>query len=132
MMRGDWNLAPNSRLCLSMYFWLFLRKWRPTCLQPCRDLCLRLNPALCLDLCLNLYLNLNPSLFRTSFAKSFQSLFRTFFAALFGSMFASKDAWLRASSCLAPYRQRPRGRRPVGRGVGGRIVVRERHTTTYR
>jgi len=41
-----------------MYISFFLRKYRQSCLQPYRDLCLRLNPALRLDL----YLNLNPSL----------------------------------------------------------------------
>jgi hypothetical protein len=60
-------------MCLS----LFIRKWRPTCLQPYRDLYLRLNPALCLNLNLNFYLNLSPLLFHALFAKSFQKPFET-------------------------------------------------------
>jgi len=119
-------------LYLSKYLSPFVGKYQQTYLQPCRDLCLRLNPALCLDLRLNLYLNLNPSLFRKLFAKSFQSLFRKFFAALFGSMFVSKNPQLWASSCLALCRQMLPGGQSVGRPLPGRIVVRERCITTYR
>ena len=48
------NLAAKPRLCLSRYLSLFLRKYRPTYLQACRDLCLWLNPAPCPNLCLDL------------------------------------------------------------------------------
>ena len=42
---------------------------------------------------------------------------------MFGSMFESMFPQSYVSVCLAPRRQRQGGRRPVGRGVGGRIVA---------
>jgi hypothetical protein len=72
------------------------------------------------------------SLYHELFAKSYQSLFRQLFAALFGSLFELMYGWLQALSCLALNRQMLLPRRPVGRGVGGRIVVRNGRTTTYR
>ncbi|MBM3331031.1 hypothetical protein FJY68_04165 [candidate division WOR-3 bacterium] len=66
------------------------------------------------------------------FEKSYQLLFQQLFAALFGSMFVAKYLWLWVQLCLAPCRRKQLGRRPVGRGVGGRIVVEERSTATYR
>ena len=53
-------------------------------------------------------------------------------ATSYRSMFESMLAQLCVSMCLEPRRQRLPGRQPVGRGVGGRIVVRNRSTTTYR
>lgn len=87
MAIGNWNPAPKAQLRLLKYLSLFLRKYRPTYLQACRDLCLWLNPVLCLNLNLNLNLNLSPSLCRELFAKSFRLLFGTFFASLFDSLF---------------------------------------------
>ena len=81
---------------------------------------------------LDLDLDLNPSLYGWLFEQLFETLFQTLFAKLFGSMFKSKSAWLWASSRLALYTRMLLPRRPVGRGVGGRIVVGERSTTTYR
>jgi hypothetical protein len=125
---GNWNLAAKPRLNPSKYLSLFLRKYRPTCLQPCRHLCLRLNSALCL----NLYLNLNPSLFRWSCMQLLETLLQKLFAALFGSMLALMLTQLWVFSYLSPYRQMLPPRRPVGRGVDGRIAVGERCTTTCR
>jgi hypothetical protein len=42
---------------------------------------------------------------------------------LFGSLFDSMFAELLASACHALCRKKLGGRQPVGRGVGGRIVV---------
>jgi hypothetical protein len=116
---GRWYCVQTARLCLAKYLSLFDGKYRQKCLQPCRDLRLRLNPELCLDLCLDLNLNLNPLLFRTLF----EALFQLSFASPFGSVFASKNPPLRASPYPALRRQRlPRGR-PVGRPLPGRIVA---------
>ena len=69
---------------------------------------------------------------REKFEKSFPQLFQNFFASSFGSLFVWKYQQLRGLSYLVLYRQMlPRGR-PVGRGVGGRIVVGFRPPTTYR
>jgi len=57
-------------------------------------------------------------------------LFRQLFAALFDSMLVSMLALLHVSVDSALRRQRLGGRRPVGRGVGGRIVVEDCSTTT--
>jgi len=115
-----------------MYLSLFVRKYRQECPQPRahlhRHACLLLNLNLDLDINLDLDLNLNLFLF----LNSFQSLFQTLFVKLFGSMLKSKSAWLWASSRLAPCPQMLLPRRPVGRGVGGRIVALDRCTTTYR
>jgi hypothetical protein len=105
-MHGDWNLAPNSRLYLSMYGSLFVRKFR----QKYR----RLRTRLYRELRLSLHLDLNLYLFLRSF--------RQLFATLFGSMRDLKHGELLAWSHVAQCRQRLPGRRPVGRGVGGRIV----------
>ena len=86
------DLAARPRLYLAKYLSLFLRKHRPTCLQPCRDLRLRLNPALCLNLYLDLDLNLSPWQYRKLLAKLFQLSFQQLLASLYGSVFASKNA----------------------------------------
>jgi hypothetical protein len=91
-----------------------------------------LHRSLYLDLNLDLDLDLNPSLYGWLFKQLFETLFQTLFVKLFGSMFKSKSAWLWASSRLALYPQMLLPRRPVGRGVGGRIVALDRCTTTYR
>jgi hypothetical protein len=59
-------------------------------------------------------------------------LLQQLFATLLGSMFDLMYGELQASSRHATYRQTLPTRRPVGRGVGGRIVVRDCSTTTYR
>ncbi|MBM3330569.1 hypothetical protein FJY68_01800 [candidate division WOR-3 bacterium] len=87
-----------------------------------RELCPELNPDLNLDL--------NPSLYRALFTKSYRSVFRLLFAPLFGSMYESMLAQLSVPMRLAMCRQRLGGRRPVGRGVGGRIVVLRPANTT--
>jgi hypothetical protein len=115
-----------------MYLSLFLRKYRPKCPQLRSRLYHQLHQRLNSDLNLALYRGLNPSLYGWSFKQLFETLFQTLFAKLFGSMFKSKSAWLWASSSLALYPQMLLPRRPVGRGVGGRIVVGERSTATYR
>ncbi len=92
--------------------------------QVCHKLCPELNLSLNFGLNLNLNLNLN--------SRSYPSLFRQMLAALFGSMLESKYAQLLALSHLALRRQKLPPRRPLGRGVDGRIVVRDGLTTTYR
>jgi hypothetical protein len=91
-----------------------------------------LHCSLCLNLNLNLDLDLNPSLYGWLFKQLFETLFQMLFAKLFGSLFKSKSAWLWASSRLALYTQMLLPRRPVGRGVDGRIVAGRRSATTYR
>ena len=88
----------------------------------------RLNNELYLDLNRWLHMELN----REKLAKSFQLLFQRLFVSSFGSLFESTLPQSYVSMRLAPGRQRLPGRQPVGRGVGGRIVVRNRSTTTYR
>ena len=92
-----------------------------------RHLCRRLN----LKLYRELYAKLFAAPYRELFAKLFRSLFRRFFVSLFAAMFGSMSAWLQASSRLALYRQMLLPRQSLGRGVGGRIVVRNRRTTSY-
>jgi hypothetical protein len=70
-----------------------------------------------------MYLNLNPRLYGWLFKQLFETFFQQLFASLFGSMFESMLVWSHAPSYLALRRQRLPGRQPVGRGVGGRIVV---------
>jgi hypothetical protein len=90
LMGGDWNLAPDSRLNLSMYGSLFVGKYRQkyrrlrTHLhrQMHLSLYLDLNPNLNLDLNLDLNLNLNLHLFPRFFQQLFASLFRSMFGAL--------------------------------------------------
>jgi len=121
----------HARSSLAKYPALFLTKYRRSyrslgirLRQQLRlSLYLELNLDPCPDLNLNLNLNLIP--------QSDQSLFRQLFATLFGSMFGSKFVQLYVWMDSALCRQRPGGRRHVGRGVGGRIVVRDRRTTTY-
>ena len=84
------------------------------------------------ELNLALYRALNPSLYRELFAELFEKLLQKTLAALFGSLFDLMYGWFYASSRLALNQQMLLPRRPVGRGVGGRIVVGIRPTTTYR
>jgi|GEM_PF-2573578 len=106
---------------------MFDAKFGQTCLQPCtrlrRQVRLHLNSDLCLDLSLDLCLNLNPFLF----LKSFRSLFRRFYAPLSAAL--TLGFWLLTFDlCRLPLLP---PRRPVGRPLPGRIVVRDRRTTTY-
>jgi hypothetical protein len=75
------------------------------------------------ELNLALYRNLDPSLFGALFAKTYESLLRQMLATLLGAMFDLMYGELQASSHVALNRQMLPPRRPVGRGVGGRIVV---------
>jgi hypothetical protein len=67
LVPGNWHLAPNARLCLSMSLSLFARRHR----QTCPHLCSRLRRHVCrssylylnLDLCLDLYRSLSRELF---------------------------------------------------------------------
>jgi hypothetical protein len=115
--------VPNSRLYLSMYGSLFVRKYRQKYRRLRIHLHRQLRLSFHLDLNLDLDLDLNPSLYRELLAKSYQSLFQQLFASLFGSMFDLKNLQLQASSRLALYRQMLPPKRPVGRPLHGRIVV---------
>ena len=86
----------------------------------------RLDPRLNL----NLNLDLSPPLFLGLFAGFFRKSFQKLFVASFGS-------WFEGSSfgfCLLPfdffYEPLPPPRQSVGRPLPGRIVVRDRRTTT--
>jgi hypothetical protein len=128
----DRNLALKARLCPAKYRSSFVRKFRQKYRRLRTRLYRQLHRSLYFSLSLNLDLDLNPSLFGTLLRQLFETLFQQLFATLFGSMFDLKNVQLRASSHLALYRQMPLPRQSVGRGVGGRIVVRDRRTTTNR
>jgi hypothetical protein len=115
-----------------MYLSLFARKHRQKHCRLRTHLYRQLHRQLHSEMNLALYRDLGTSLHRALFAKSYKSLFRQLFAALFGSMFDLMYGWLQVSSRLALCRQMLPPRRPVGRGVDGRIVLGERSTTTYR
>ena len=123
--RDEVNLSLN--LCLQpsplLYLSLFVRKYRQTSLKPCTDLCRQLRSSLCPELNLNQCSDLNLNLSLNLNLQSYPSLFQQLFAALYGTMFASSCEQLFGSTRLALYLNRQPGRRPVGRGVGGRIVV---------
>ena len=119
------------RLCLAKYSSTLVGKYRQTHRQLRARVYCQLHQQLHHELNLALYRNLDPSLYRELFATSYQSLFQQLFAALFGSMLKSKSKQLLAPLRLAICRKRLPGRRPVGRGVGGRIVVRHVADTTY-
>ncbi len=115
-----------------MYLALYVTKYRQTYrqlyLKLRRALYRQLNSALNLDLNLNLYsylnlnlnLNLNPQSYRSLFVSSFGALYRKKYRSFDGSVYPA----------LSPQLQLPR--RPLGRGVGGRIVARNDPATTYR
>jgi hypothetical protein len=115
---------------------LFVAKFR----QKCRRLGGHLHRQLCLsfDFDLNLDLNLDfyPSLFDALLKQVFETLFLQLFKKLFGSLFNAIHAALAFDFHLLTYDffygQMLPPRRPVGRGVGGRIVVANASTTTYR
>ena len=123
-MWPDWNLTPRVRLRLAKRPSLHVRKhlWKHAqsyirlhrrVRRPLRlNLNLDLGPNLNLDLNLNLGHPLFETLSRQSFASSFGSMF--------GSKFVQLYVWMDPALC----RQKLGGRQPVGRGVGGRIVVR--------
>jgi hypothetical protein len=78
------------------------------------------------------YLDLDTSLRGALFKPLFETFFQQLFATLLGSLFDQMFVQLWASTCHALCRQMLLPRRPVDRGVGGRIVVRNDRTTTYR
>jgi hypothetical protein len=81
---------------------------------------------------LALYRDLDDSMFGAFLKSLFKTFYRQLFATLLGSMLGSMLGLLYLSVDSALFRQRPGGRQPVGRGVGGRIVVGNGRTTTYR
>jgi hypothetical protein len=121
--RGDLNLALKARMCLSKYPPLFFGKFRKMCDQLRAQLHPKVRRQLNSELHRELHARLHAALYHALLAKMFETSFEQTFAALFGSLFDSKYRSLRASTYLALCRQRPRGGRPPGRGVGGRIVV---------
>jgi hypothetical protein len=125
-------LASKPRLCRSKYLSLFVRKFRKMCIQLRTPLRRQVRPQLNSELRRELREQLYAALYHALLAKLFETLFKKTFVALFGSLFDSKFRSLRASVYLALYRQRLRGRRPGGRGVGGETVVTNARTTTYR
>jgi hypothetical protein len=133
---SDWS-RQLFRLKLTVkYPEKFARKYLQKCPQKCcrlrRHVCLLLNLNLDLDLDLNSDLDLNPSLYRAFFTKSYESLLQQLLASLFGLMFALMFRQLQASSYPKLGRRMLPPRQPVGRPLPGRIVVRDRPTTTYR
>jgi hypothetical protein len=114
----------QAQMRLAKHLALFVRKYRQKYRRLRSRLYRQMRLSFHLDLNLFLNLNLNLPLYRELLAKSYQSLLQQMFATLFGSMFDLKNLQLQASSRLETRKQRLGGRRPVGRGVGGRIVVR--------
>jgi hypothetical protein len=117
------SIALRAESCRSKYLPLFVTKYRQMCIQLRTRLHRQVCPQLNSELCRKLREQVYAALFAALFAKLFETLSEKTLAALFGSLFALKPRPLWASMCLALCRQRPRGRRPPGRGVGGRIVV---------
>jgi len=113
----------GTQLCRAKHLTLFTRKYRQMCIQLHTRLRRQVRRSPYLHLNLDLDLDLCPSPYRELFVKPYQPLFVEFFASSFAAMFESLFVQLRDSSRPPTNRQRPRGRRPVGRGVGGRIVV---------
>jgi hypothetical protein len=107
--------ASDARLCLAKYPSKYVGKYR----QKYRRLGTHLHRQMRLSFHLDLNLDLNRDFYPSLLGALLKQLFKT----LFGLMFKSKFAQLYVSMGPALYRQRPGGRRPVGRGVGGRIVV---------
>ena len=128
--KSDAEIKP--RFCPAKYPEKFAGKY----LQKYPQSCARLRGHVYLHLNSDLYLDLSDKLFaelsREKFEKLFLKSFQKMFAMLFDLLFDLKYRLLYVSSYLVLYRQKPRGRRPVGRGVGGRIVVENGPTTTYR
>ena len=124
-------LALNAQLYLAKYLALFVTKYRQKCRRLRTHLHRQVRLSFHLDLNLDLNLDFYPSLLGALLQSLFETLFPQLFATLFGSMFKSKFAPLYLSMGPALCRQRLGGRRPVGRGVGGRIVVWNGPATTY-
>jgi len=72
---------------------------------------------------LDLYLDLNPPPYRGLFAKSYRSLFRQLFATFFGLMYSELASHFYLLTHDFFHGQVLPPRRPVGRGVDGRIVA---------
>jgi hypothetical protein len=72
---------------------------------------------------LDLYPNLNLDLNLDLIHQLFDTLYQQLFATLFGAMFDLKYVQSQVSFDPESYRQKLPPRQPVGRGVGGRIVV---------
>jgi hypothetical protein len=132
----NWNLAPKPRFGRSMYLPLYVRKHRPMYRQQCpalrrelrgparRQLRRALRHRLREQLLADLLVELHATLLKT--------LLETKLAALLGSLLDSRQGSLQAPKRPALRRQGLQGRRPPGQGVGGRIVVENCPTTTYR
>ena len=119
LIPGNWNLALDPRLCLSMYFSLFVRKYRQKYRRLRTRLHRQLHRSLYLDLNLDLDLDLNPSLFGALLKQLFETLLLQLFVTLFGSLFNLKYGWLQVSSRLTLCRQMLPPRQPVGRPLLG-------------
>ncbi len=123
VIRTDWDLAPKARLSLTKYLSLFVGKHRQRCRRLCGTLHRQVHSQLNSGLRRELRERLYAALHRALFVKLFETLFEKTLASLLGSMFESNLRSFLISTCAALHRQGPRGRQPVGRGVGGRIVV---------
>ncbi|GEM_PF-1211128 len=130
----DLSLGHSLRAAfgLAKYHSSFIRKYPQTCRELYGELCRRVCRELCPELNLNLNFGLNLNLNLNLNSRSYPSLFRQMFAALYGAMFASSCEQLFGTTRLVLSLNRQPGRRPLGRGVGGRIVVGNGLTTTYR
>jgi len=126
------GLALKVRSGLTKYRSLLVVKYRQIYRESCACLRWQVYRKLDHELYRKLHGKLLAELSRSLLSKPHETLIRRFFASLFAAMFGSLFEKLRASSRLPTHRQRPRGRRPVGRGVDGRIVVGFWPTTTYR
>ena len=124
-MRLIWNLR-CANLCLAKYLSKFAAKFRSKYRRLRTRLCHQLHRQLHRELNIVLYLGLDASLCDALLKQLFKTLFRQLFAKLFGLLFDLKYLQLQSQSYLVLYRQMLPPRRPVGRGVDGRIVVRTR------
>lgn len=110
-------------MCPAKYTEKFAGKY----LRWCPQLCARLHEHVCLLLNLSMYLYLYLYLYLMPHAAPFRKPFSSSFRYLQGLMYPS----LLVLVNLAPCRRMLPPRQSVGRPLHGRIVVRDRRTTTY-
>jgi hypothetical protein len=119
-------------LRLAKYFALFVTKYRPKLRALCIHLHQQSRLSLHLNLNLDLNLNLYPSLLRAFLATLFETLLQKKLVPLLGSMLAALAIAFQLLTFGSSYPLLLPPRQPVGRPLPGRIVVRERYTTTCR
>ena len=125
------RLAPKVSLHLTKHPSKHVGKLRQKLLRSRSHLHQHVRSSLCLDLYLYLNLNLDSVLHRALLARFYPQLLETFLESLLGSILANKLRWLHDLKRRGLLRPKLLPRQPVGRPLHGRIVARDRRTTTY-